>query len=145
MQRPTRQKCQDNKRKLYLHGRWLHCLSRGFAVQGKARLSLRLVTTLIAPSYLGTRGGGIRGAYVRDIIAPGAMALTPGTKLGLYEIQSPLGAGGMVSTPFYGVSPDGKKLLLARVAQRVSQSVRVVTKFAAGGKEEARPTFGPPN
>src|SRR5229473_4953964 len=61
MQRPTSQKCQDNKRKLYLHGRWLHCLSRGFAVQGKARLSLRLVTTLIAPSYLGTRGGGIRG------------------------------------------------------------------------------------
>ncbi len=41
----------------------------------------------------------------------------------------------MVSTPFYGLSPDGKKLLLARVAQQVSQSVRVVTNCAAGWKK----------
>ena len=32
---------------------------------------------------------------VRDIIAPTEMALAAGTKLGPYEIQSPLGAGGM--------------------------------------------------
>ena len=86
------------------------------------------------------RGGGIRGPQVRDIIAPDAMALTPGTKLGPYEIQSPLGAGGVVSRPFYGVSPDGKKLLLARVAQQVSQSVTVVTNFA-GVEEIGEATF----
>jgi len=62
------------------------------------------------------------------------MALTR-TKLGPYEIQSPLGACGMVSTPFYNVSPDGRKLLPARVAQQVSQSVTVVTNFAAGLKK----------
>jgi len=68
------------------------------------------------------------------------MALTPGTKLGPYEIQSPLGAGFMVSTPFYGLSPDGKKLLLARVARQVSQTVTVVTNFA-GVEEISEATF----
>jgi hypothetical protein len=33
---------------------------------------------------------------------------------------------------FYDVSPDGKKFLLDRVAQEVSQSVTVVTNFTAG-------------
>ena len=32
---------------------------------------------------------------------------------------------------FYDVAPDGKKILLVRVAQQVSQSVTVVTNFAA--------------
>ncbi len=36
---------------------------------------------------------------------------------------------------FYDVSPDGKKFLLARVAQQVSQSVTVVTNFTAGLKK----------
>jgi len=35
------------------------------------------------------------------------------------------------STPLYAVSPDGKKILLARVPQQVSQSVTVVTNFTA--------------
>jgi serine/threonine protein kinase/Tol biopolymer transport system component len=36
---------------------------------------------------------------------------------------------------FYDVSPDGKKFLLDRVAQQVSQSVTVVTDFTAGLKK----------
>ena len=36
---------------------------------------------------------------------------------------------------FYEVSPDGKKFLLDRVAQQVSQSVTVVTNFTAGLKK----------
>ena len=46
----------------------------------------------------------------------------------------------MVSTPFYGLSPDGKKLLLARVARQVSQTVTVVTNFA-GVEEISEATF----
>jgi eukaryotic-like serine/threonine-protein kinase len=37
---------------------------------------------------------------------------------------------------FYDVSPDGKKFLLDRVAQQVSQSVTVITNFAAGLKSK---------
>jgi Tol biopolymer transport system component len=33
---------------------------------------------------------------------------------------------------FYDVSPDGKKILMDRVSQQVSQSVTVVTNFTAG-------------
>jgi eukaryotic-like serine/threonine-protein kinase len=36
---------------------------------------------------------------------------------------------------FYDVSPDGKKFLLDRVAQQVSQSVTVITDFTAGLKK----------
>ncbi len=36
---------------------------------------------------------------------------------------------------FYDVSPDGKKILLDRVSQQVSQAVTVVTNFAAGLKK----------
>ena len=36
---------------------------------------------------------------------------------------------------FYDISPDGKKILLDRVAQQVSQSVTVVTDFTAGLKK----------
>ena len=36
------------------------------------------------------------------------------------------------SVPFYDVSPDGKKILLDRVPQQVSQSATVVTNFTAG-------------
>jgi eukaryotic-like serine/threonine-protein kinase len=39
------------------------------------------------------------------------------------------------STPLYDVSPDGKKILLDRVPQQVSQSVTVVTNFTAGLKK----------
>jgi hypothetical protein len=35
---------------------------------------------------------------------------------------------------FYDVAPDGKKILLNRIAQQVSQSVTVVTSFTAGLK-----------
>ena len=38
-------------------------------------------------------------------------------------------------TVFYDISPDGKKFLLDRVAQQVSQSVTVVTDFTAGLKK----------
>jgi serine/threonine protein kinase len=37
---------------------------------------------------------------------------------------------------FYDVSPDGKKILLDRVSQQVSQSVTVVTNFTAGAKKK---------
>ena len=36
---------------------------------------------------------------------------------------------------FYDVSPDGKKILLDRISQQVSQSVTVVTNFASGLKK----------
>ncbi len=36
---------------------------------------------------------------------------------------------------FYDISPDGKKILLPRVSQQVSQSVTVVTNFTAGLKK----------
>jgi serine/threonine protein kinase/Tol biopolymer transport system component len=36
---------------------------------------------------------------------------------------------------FYDVSPDGKKILLDRISQQVSQSVTVVTNYAAGMKK----------
>lgn len=37
--------------------------------------------------------------------------------------------------PFYDVNPDGKKILLERVAQQVGQSVTVVTNFTEGLKK----------
>jgi Tol biopolymer transport system component len=46
------------------------------------------------------------------------LAVSPASKQGLYD-----------------VSPDGKKILLDRVAQQVSQSVTVVTDFTAGLKK----------
>jgi hypothetical protein len=41
------------------------------------------------------------------------------------------------STPqiFYDVTPDGKKILLDRILQQVSQSVTVVTNFTDGLKK----------
>ncbi|MGA2003913.1 MAG: protein kinase [Terriglobales bacterium] len=41
----------------------------------------------------------------------------------------------IVGQPFYDVSPDGKKFLLDRIAQQVSQSVTVVTNFTEGLKK----------
>src|SRR5512146_377929 len=38
-------------------------------------------------------------------------------------------------TPFFSVAPDGKRFLMARVAQEVSQPVTVVTNFTAGLKK----------
>ena len=41
----------------------------------------------------------------------------------------------ILSIPFFDVAPDGKKILVARVAQQVSPSVTVVTNFAEGLKK----------
>jgi len=41
----------------------------------------------------------------------------------------------ILTLPFFDVSPDGKKLLLERLSQQVSQSVTVVTNFATGLKK----------
>ena len=40
-----------------------------------------------------------------------------------------------LGTPFYDITPDGKKILLDRMPQQVSQSVTVVTNFTAGLKK----------
>ena len=40
-----------------------------------------------------------------------------------------------LSAPLYDISPDGKKILLDRMPQQVSQSVTVVTNFTAGLKK----------
>lgn len=42
---------------------------------------------------------------------------------------------------FFDVSPDGKKILLDRISQQVSQSVTVVTNFAAGLSKEVTGTI----
>jgi hypothetical protein len=36
---------------------------------------------------------------------------------------------------FYDISPDGKKILLPRMSQQVSQSVTVISNFTAGLKK----------
>jgi hypothetical protein len=36
---------------------------------------------------------------------------------------------------FYDISPDGKKILLPRMSQQVSQSVTVISNFTAGSKK----------
>jgi len=60
-------------------------------------------------------------------VAGGALQLgTPQTLVSNWTIPS---------TPLYDVSPDGKKILLDRVPQQVSQSVTVVTNFTAGLKK----------
>jgi serine/threonine protein kinase len=41
----------------------------------------------------------------------------------------------ILTLPFYSVTPDGKKLLMERVSQQVSQPVTVVTNFTAGLKK----------
>lgn len=41
----------------------------------------------------------------------------------------------ILSVPFFSVAPDGKKILVARVAQQVSPSVTVVTNFTEGLKK----------
>ena len=41
----------------------------------------------------------------------------------------------VLGQPFYDVSPDGKKILLDRIAQQVSPFVTVVTNFSAGLKK----------
>jgi Tol biopolymer transport system component len=41
----------------------------------------------------------------------------------------------ILSVPFFSVTPDGKKILVAHVAQQVSPSVTVVTNFAEGLKK----------
>ena len=40
----------------------------------------------------------------------------------------------ILTLPFYSVTPDGKKLLMERVAQQVSQPITVVSNFSAGLK-----------
>jgi eukaryotic-like serine/threonine-protein kinase len=41
----------------------------------------------------------------------------------------------VLTTPFYSVSPDSKRLLLERVSQQVNQPVTVITNFTAGLKK----------
>jgi serine/threonine protein kinase/Tol biopolymer transport system component len=41
----------------------------------------------------------------------------------------------ILSTPFYSVAPDGKRLLMERVSQQVSQPITVMTNFTAGLKK----------
>ena len=40
----------------------------------------------------------------------------------------------MLTTPFFSVSPDGKKFLMERVSQQVNQPITVITNFTAGLK-----------
>ena len=37
----------------------------------------------------------------------------------------------VLNTPFYSIFPDGRKLLMERVTQQVSQPLTVVTNFTA--------------
>jgi hypothetical protein len=41
----------------------------------------------------------------------------------------------ILSQPFYSVAPDGKRLLMERVSQQISQPVTVVANFTAGLKK----------
>ena len=41
----------------------------------------------------------------------------------------------VLTTPFFNVSPDGKRFLMARVSQQVSQPVTVITNFTSGLKK----------
>ncbi|HET7890345.1 MAG TPA: protein kinase [Candidatus Sulfotelmatobacter sp.] len=41
----------------------------------------------------------------------------------------------ILTLPFYSVTPDGKKLLMERVSQQVSQPVTIITNFTAGLKK----------
>jgi Tol biopolymer transport system component len=41
----------------------------------------------------------------------------------------------ILTTPFFSVSPDGKKFLMERMSQQVSQPVTVITNFTAGLKK----------
>jgi len=58
-----------------------------------------------------------------------------GNALQLGTPQALLNNWTIPSTPLYDVSLDGKKILLDRVPQQVSQSVTVVTNFTAGLKK----------
>jgi Tol biopolymer transport system component len=58
-----------------------------------------------------------------------------GSALQLGTPQTLVGNWTSPSTPLYDVSPDGRKILLARVPQQVSQFVTVVTNFTAGLKK----------
>jgi Tol biopolymer transport system component len=59
----------------------------------------------------------------------------PGGALQLGTPQTLLSNWTIPSVPLYDISPDGKKILLDRVPEQVSQSVTVVTNFAAGLKK----------
>jgi hypothetical protein len=49
--------------------------------------------------------------------------------------QSLVGRWTVLGQPFYDVTPDGRKILLDRVSQQVSQSITVVTNFTADLKK----------
>ncbi|MCU1299496.1 MAG: hypothetical protein JWO91_3774 [Acidobacteriaceae bacterium] len=64
-----------------------------------------------------------------------ARARRPAARAGQYDsvqvvCEVQLGRGGRL--PFYDVTPDGRKILLDRVSQQVSQSLTVVTNFREG-------------
>ena len=50
-----------------------------------------------------------------------ALAISPASQQGLYD-----------------VTPDGKKILMEQVSQQVSQSVTVITNFAAGLRRQGQ-------
>jgi Tol biopolymer transport system component len=57
-----------------------------------------------------------------------------GSALGFGKPQTLVNQWTIVGNPFYNVTPDGKKILLDKVSQQVSQSVTLVTNFTAGLK-----------
>jgi hypothetical protein len=58
-----------------------------------------------------------------------------GSALQLGTPQTLLSNWTIPSVPLYDISADGKKILLDRVPQQVSQSVSLVTNFTAGLKK----------
>jgi hypothetical protein len=69
------------------------------------------------------------------MIKVGQVRLTESSALQFGTPQTLVGNWTVPGTPLYDVSPDGKKILLDRVPQQVSQSVSLVTNFTAGLKK----------
>jgi Tol biopolymer transport system component len=69
----------------------------------------------------------------RSVLAVPVKAINGGLQFG--ATQSLASSAMSSQSGFYDVTPDGKKILLNLVAQQVSQSVTVLTNFAAGLKK----------
>src|ERR1035437_5750221 len=57
------------------------------------------------------------------------MALTPGTKLGPYEIQSPLGMGGMGEVYRATDSKLGRDVAMKVILQKFAQDTQLMSRF----------------